>query len=223
MVLLVFDIDGTLTDTNQVDTDCFVEAIQNVLGVSEMEADWEHYIHVTDSGLAEEIAQQHLNRSITPAELARFEAEIERLLWAQPADRFEAIPGAKEFLETAMSKPGVSLALATGAWRSSATCKLERAGFDIRTIPLATASDHGERTKIMELARAQALQQTGASNHVRCLYFGDGRWDMRACAQLGWEFIAIGEKHQALSDAGTTLALPDYTQAEVIWDWIGAR
>lgn len=223
MKLLVFDIDGTLTDTNAVDTDCFVEAIQNVLGVPEIETDWEQYLHVTDSGLAEEITQRHLGRGITPGELAQFEAEIERRLWNQPADRFTALPGAREFLQDAAKKPDVSLAMATGAWRSSALCKLKRAGLDASAIPLASASDHVQRTEIMELARARALPQTGVKHDVRCCYFGDGTWDLKASAQLGWEFIAIGERHAELSAFGASLALPDYTQAEVIWDWIESR
>lgn len=223
MDLLVFDIDGTLTNTNEVDTDCFVQAIQTVLGVPEIETDWAQYQQVTDSGLAEEIAQRHLGRSITPVEATQFEAEIERLLWEQPANRFKPLPGAREFLEDAAKKADVSLALATGAWRSSALCKLKRAGFDITAIPLASASDHVLRTEIMERARAQVLQRTGENEATRCFYFGDGSWDLRASAHLGWEFIAIGEKHAALAASGASLARPDYSQPEVIWDWIKAR
>ncbi len=223
MKLLLFDIDGTLTNTNAVDTDCFVQAIQTVLGLPEIETDWDQYLHVSDSGLAAEICQRGLGRGPTATELEAFERELARLLWAEPAQRFTALPGAKAFLAEAASKPDVRVALATGAWRSSAQCKLQRAGMDISTLPLASASDHVERTEIMQLARAQALeaQQVGGdASDALCFYFGDGMWDLRASTKLDWNFIAIGERHAALSAAGAELACPDFSQPDEIWNWI---
>ena len=43
MKLVIFDIDGTLTQTNEVDSRCFIEALQHVLGVEEFDTCWENY------------------------------------------------------------------------------------------------------------------------------------------------------------------------------------
>ena len=52
MKLVVFDIDGTLTQTNEVDSRCFEEALRIVLGIEEFDTCWENYQFVTDSGVA---------------------------------------------------------------------------------------------------------------------------------------------------------------------------
>lgn len=50
MKLVIFDIDGTLTQTNRVDSGCFVEVVKEVLGVEDFETDWSQYQYVTDRG-----------------------------------------------------------------------------------------------------------------------------------------------------------------------------
>ncbi len=37
MQLVIFDIDGTLTQTNHVDTCCYIQAVKDVLGLDEVE------------------------------------------------------------------------------------------------------------------------------------------------------------------------------------------
>jgi hypothetical protein len=53
------------------------------------------------------------------------------------------------------------------------------------------ASDAFSRVEIMRCAEARAA--TGI-NFERRTYFGDGPWDQRASAELGYDFIAISEK-----------------------------
>ncbi|MBI3191378.1 MAG: hypothetical protein HYZ36_01850 [Pedosphaera parvula] len=50
MHLVIFDIDGTLTETNAVDADCYVRALAEVFGFADVDTDWSTYPHVTDSG-----------------------------------------------------------------------------------------------------------------------------------------------------------------------------
>jgi beta-phosphoglucomutase-like phosphatase (HAD superfamily) len=63
MKLAIFDIDGTLTETNEVDDECFVKAFAASHQITEIETDWTKYTHVTDSGLVSEIFRQKLGRS----------------------------------------------------------------------------------------------------------------------------------------------------------------
>jgi hypothetical protein len=52
MHLVVFDIDGTLTDTCQADESCYWRAFYDVFGICENQPDWSTFCHVTDSGIA---------------------------------------------------------------------------------------------------------------------------------------------------------------------------
>jgi beta-phosphoglucomutase-like phosphatase (HAD superfamily) len=56
--LIMFDIDGTLTATNDVDTECYARAMSEHLGVS-VDSEWSRYRHVTDSGIAGELLERH--------------------------------------------------------------------------------------------------------------------------------------------------------------------
>ena len=69
MRLVVFDIDGTLTDTMGVDATCFVRALSEVCGFSDIDADWSRYKHATDAGIFNEIFQPRVGRLPTADEI----------------------------------------------------------------------------------------------------------------------------------------------------------
>lgn len=64
MILVMFDIDGTLTKTNNIDTQCYVQAIRDILSIVEINTNWTTYKNVTDQGCLEEIVLAHRGRSI---------------------------------------------------------------------------------------------------------------------------------------------------------------
>jgi len=83
----------------------------------------------------------------------------------------------------------VRVAVATGGWEPTARLKLEHVGIRTAALALASASDATARAAIMRLAEWRALQ--GAAP-TRATYFGDGPWDRRASAELGYDFVAVG-------------------------------
>ena len=54
MNLVMFDIDGTLTQTCAVDAACYVEAVMEVTGLRAISTDWASYRHTTDSGILDD-------------------------------------------------------------------------------------------------------------------------------------------------------------------------
>jgi len=62
MKLIVFDIDGTLTNTNHADSICFEKAILDIFPISSIDNNWYNYKYSTDSGILSEIIQSTLNR-----------------------------------------------------------------------------------------------------------------------------------------------------------------
>ena len=71
MRLVIFDVDGTLTDS-AVDTHCFLSAFADVCGFAHVNSDWSRYKSVTDSGVFCEVFESRNGRMPTPSETAMF-------------------------------------------------------------------------------------------------------------------------------------------------------
>src|SRR5438128_9751655 len=99
--LVVFDIDGTLTDTNLVDSNCYWRAVSQVLGLSGEQPDWSNFRHVTDAGIAAELCLQPLGRELSGAEIettgSRLAAFLEVALLCKDSISHQ-IPGSAEIL-----------------------------------------------------------------------------------------------------------------------------
>ena len=187
MKAIILDIDGTLLDSMAIDNDVYFRTIREVLGPVEVRA-LEDYEHVTDSGVLMQILEDNGH----PAD-ADVMAEIKSLFieglkqHVADAGAFPVIDGAVQFVERLRGFKDTHLAIATGCWRDSAVLKLESSGFDIDGIPLATSDDAVSRVGIMRHALAGAGREP-----LSVTYFGDGEWDIRACRELGWDFVAVG-------------------------------
>ena len=69
--LAIFDIDGTLTNTNAVDGACYRSAVAEALGVSERALDRKTAPHFSDRGIYEWLWDLHGGRPPTQAEVVR--------------------------------------------------------------------------------------------------------------------------------------------------------
>jgi len=200
MHLVMFDIDGTLTRTDSIDEVCYVAAVAEVLSIPDMDTDWTHYPHVTDSGILRHVVQSSLGRDVVPEEMDRvcqcFRQHLEDAFRRQP-DSCLAVEGGPEMLRQLAGQDGVAVALATGGWESTARLKLEWAGYDIADIPLASSSDADTREEIMRIAELRAREKHGVPGFDTITYVGDGVWDARAAANLGWRFLGVGTGEQA--------------------------
>lgn len=211
MHLVMFDIDGTLIESYAIDEQCFLAAIDDVLGI-QVDDRWERYPHVTDAGILDEILS-HPSFLPDRAELeVRIKASfVSKLTVHLERHGVEPIAGAIEFLAHLKQRDDVVLAIATGGWYESATIKLEAAGLDVSGIALATSTDHIARIEIMKIAEARAADQPLLSR----TYFGDAVWDKTASSQLDYNFVLLGDRvehHQAM---------PNYLDIEIATRFIG--
>ena len=71
MNLAIFDIDGTLTETNAVDEICFVQAFADAHAITEINTNWTEYEYVTDSGIMFQIFDERFGRPPDEDELMR--------------------------------------------------------------------------------------------------------------------------------------------------------
>ncbi|MEN8865859.1 MAG: HAD family hydrolase [Akkermansiaceae bacterium] len=209
MKVVIFDINGTLTQTNAVDSECFIRTVREVLGVEEFETDWTQYQFVTDSGVAQEISQRYCDRPMSGALTKAFHEHLVNGLREQPKSLFQALPGAIDFVNLLVESPDHAVAFATGAHEASARYKLETAGFEVAGLPLASSSDAVVREHIMlhALDRAARAHQVPFSDVV---YFGNAPWDVEATSNLGWKLVGIGKGIE------TGLRFDDYTDPSAI-------
>ncbi|WP_461534965.1 HAD family hydrolase [Spongorhabdus nitratireducens] len=190
MLHVMFDVDGTLVQSCEMDDICYIEAVSDVLGHS-LNPGWSSYQHVTDAG----ILDQHLKLTgllsrrdeIHHEVKQQFTAKVQRQLECNPAAE---VPGAAAFMTRLRRMDNISLSIATGGWESTARLKLQSAGIDISGIPMASSDDHFSRTAIMKIAASRS----GVTGLHPLTYFGDGDWDKRACQTLGYNFVLVGNK-----------------------------
>jgi phosphoglycolate phosphatase-like HAD superfamily hydrolase len=240
MRLAVFDLDGTLTHTTGVDDACFVQAMDDELGLRGFSTDWSRYPHVTDEGLTLGVCRQHprdggLGRDPSADQIARVRRRFIGLLRRAAADepgRFTPVPGAQRVLRAlAGGLDGWAVAIATGAWRESALIKLDAAGMGwaAASIPAAFAGHPAEgaameRERIVGLAtgRAAAAAGVGAFDQVVCV--GDGVWDLLTARRLGHGFVGVGRgaAGERLAAAGAAVVLPDLDGGPAVLDALGA-
>ena len=58
MQLVIFDVDGTLTNTYKIDENCFVRALALEFGIFGVNTNWTEYSYTTDSGITQQIFQE---------------------------------------------------------------------------------------------------------------------------------------------------------------------
>lgn len=215
--LAIVDIDGTLTKTNDIDSDCYVRVVSAFLGRS-FSADWSAYINVTDSGIVEELCREYLGRSPTAGEMVSLEStfvsELEQAARQRPG-AFAPIFGASEFLKRSRSA-GWQVALATGGWARSAELKLKAAGLPTN-LPLASANDSRQRVGIARRAIQCLVGAKG--NAERIVLIGDAALDLETAKQLELPFVGIasGDRAQHLRASGATHILPDFSDLQSVF------
>ncbi|MEJ2414406.1 MAG: HAD hydrolase-like protein [Sulfurimonas sp.] len=196
---VMFDIDGTLVKSYDFDTKCFIEAVKEEIGIS-LDGNWSKFKHVTDSGILNEIItsnglqkqKEKIHESVKKIFVSKIEAYLQQ-------NSISQIEGASTFLSQLRQRSNVFISIATGGWYESAILKLQYADIDFKGIPIVSSNDHFSRTEIMKLAS----KKVETDHNLAISYFGDGSWDKKACEDLGYNFIAVGnrvEHHQRIYD-----------------------
>lgn len=212
--LVMFDVDGTLCDTFEVDDRVFCEVATELLGVPVAVSSWQGAPQITDAGIVDWLWRKYRNRAPNPPELQRFRAEFETALAAElerSRTKFSEIPDAGRLLAH-IEELGWPFAFATGGWARTARLKLLAAR--LPTSPLLASSDDSfDRTEIFSLARARASSQDRPTVLV-----GDGVWDVTVARALGWSFVGVARpsRETPLRKSGAQALVPDYSDLQTV-------
>ena len=185
----MFDIDGTLVQSYDLDSECFISAVKEVVGV-DINSDWSTYANVTDAGILNETLESKGisdKRGIFEKVKSVFIQKIKEKI---NVNSVREIAGASLFLKHLKSLDDITLSFSTGGWQETAILKLLAAGIDFSDIPIASSNDHFKRVEIMKIAASRTTKDATCS----FTYFGDGSWDKKACEELGFNFVLVGNK-----------------------------
>lgn len=223
MKLVIFDIDGTLADTKQIDDDCFIRAFDTTFQIDIRHQKWEDLTNLTDWGITEEIIQRELKRNPTEAEYVLMEANMIHNLqkaFKENINHFLEITGAKTFFNHLRSTSNIRLGIATGAWEKSALIKLKAIGINPSNLPFSNSNHFKTREEITNHAIQQA-KTNYLDNFEEIIYFGDGIWDYKTCQNLGIRFIGIDVLQDGkLKEIGAPIIFQDYQNTNDILDII---
>ncbi len=224
MNLAVFDIDGTLTDTNQVDALCYVKALKLEFGLKGIVDDWSQYTHSTDPGIMNQIFEQNMGRLPRKGEVATFQRCFLALLkneQQKDPSQFKQIKGAGALLDHLIKHPDWTVAFATGGWEVTAKFKLEAAGLPFEGMAFASGDDEESREDILRTAMLRAQRISGVKSFAKVVSLGDGVWDIKAARNMKLHFIGVGNQAK-LQKAGAGQVVPNFQDLQACLELLDA-
>ncbi|MBA4394617.1 MAG: haloacid dehalogenase [Desulfobacca sp.] len=196
MNAVLFDIDGTLLDSTDLDRSCYIKAVRAILGEVTIRTEWCTYKEVTALAILKEIL---CDNNIAPDSrtLEAVRLEFGRTISAtlQDGHPCRAREGALGTIDFLQENEGVQVGLATGDWSHTARLKLASGGLKHEELPLSSSDQSEKRIEIMKDALGK-LQ--GPFQDI--FYVGDGEWDLKASQELGWNFIGVGPRLRGRCD-----------------------
>ena len=210
--LIVFDIDGTLTDSVTQHIDAFKEVLIE-MGVSEIKDDFKTFKHHTDSYVSKTIFETKQNKKFTKIEFDLFEEGLTEKLCSQTINE---IAGAKSLIEILNNTCDYGVCFATGSLRRPAEYKLNSIGISFEDWQLVTSDTIYDREGIVSKAIENAANYYKVPKFERVISVGDGLWDLLTAKNLGLEFVGVGSANKTiLIENGATVVYEDLTDVVI--------
>ncbi len=223
MKYIIFDIDGTLTNTTKVDDKCYIESFESLFNTSIKDVQWHHLKNVTDWGITEELIKLKLEREATQNDIGSLKQIFLNKIkeeFNSNRSNFNEIEGARRFYKLVNEVRHMQTGIATGGWEETATFKLNKIGVDPTLVSYSNSNYFKEREKII-LDVIDKLNSISPTKPEEIIYFGDGEWDLKTCKNLGIRFIGIDSKNNGkLMNLGAKEVYSDFKCPEKIMNSI---
>ncbi|WP_081536371.1 HAD family hydrolase [Rhodovulum sp. P5] len=192
--VIVFDIDGTLTDSVAPHQAAFEAALRS-FPFPALRTDWASYKHHSDSAIVQEAWEEagfdgHPDMDGVEAQ---YRLALDNTICAHP---ILEIPGSSAFL-SALEQTQWVACFATGSFRYGALRKLDALACPVDLDLLVTASEYQTREDIVAASIESARSRHSISDLDRVLSVGDGLWDLFTARNLGLEFLGVGGDRKA--------------------------
>ncbi|ROQ63725.1 HAD superfamily hydrolase (TIGR01509 family)/HAD superfamily hydrolase (TIGR01549 family) [Streptomyces sp. 840.1] len=199
----IFDVDGTLTDTNHLHVVAWWEAFRQAGHTVQM-TDIHRAIGLSSADLIERLLGSHRDREQDSAI-----SSAHTVLYGTYFDRLPAFAGAGDLLRT-LAERGWRIVLATSASGSELSALRRAIDADEAIWNTASSDDVEEGKPSPEPVRlACELAGVPAENAV---FVGDSVWDMEAATRAGVRAVALlsgGIPRAALERAGAEMVYQD--------------
>ncbi len=226
MKYILFDIDGTLTNTTQVDDKCYTRSFESLFKTDIADVQWNHMTHVTDWGIAEELISIKLNRKPDSEDIQNLKNLFIKNLneeYKLDQSQFLEIEGATRFYKSILNDNAFRIGIATGGWEETAYLKLHAIGIDPHNGCYSNCNYHKSRRDIT-LDIIQQMNAHGGPAPDEIIYFGDGIWDYDTCRQLGIRFIGIDRSMNGkLINSGANEVYSNFLYPDKIMRSIGSK
>lgn len=210
--LIVFDIDGTLTDSVEIHQIAFKKSL-NLIGVTEFNDKFCSYKHHTDFHIARVIYESSTTKLFDKSTSELFEKHLFKLT---SNNEIIEIFGAKKFVDYIENHTDFGICFATGSMYLPAKNKLEKIEIKFNPDLLVASNDLEKREEIVEKAIEKSLKHYKVEKFEPILSFGDGLWDLITAKNLSLEFVGIGEKNKKiLSEYGMKKHYLNYENLEI--------
>lgn len=220
MTAIIFDIDGTLTNTTKVNDKCFIQAFKSTFDIDISSYNWSSFKDVTDLGISEAIIYKNWRRKPSKQDLKKLEGNFIQLLkneLVKDKTQFDEIKGARAFIDRLIKRNDTLVGIVSGAWERSATLKLNAIGIEPSEFAFSNSSRFQRREAILTDTISQLFKMTHKPID-KIIYFGDETWDFLTCLKLRIEFIGIDPAENGkLKKIGVKTIFKDYSQAELIY------
>jgi len=200
MNLIVFDIDGTMTLSEQHHLGAFQDAMNGV-GVMNIDDDWKSYKHITDTHIFKHNYIAQFGHEPDEDTLALLEELLLDSIqeFVSPLE----MPGAKQIVNTVKAHPNYAFAYATGSLYTPAQYKLDETGIHYHQDILIGANGFDSREEIVNAAIEAAKKYHRVDHFDKIISAGDGLWDLQTAKNLELLFLGIGAKNMdAFTDLG---------------------
>ena len=205
MVMIVFDVDGTLLGGEHHDWKSFDDAFEEAAGFPFPPNFFSNIPEVTAEAIVHQalVDVAHPDKTRIIDQTRRGYLARNRAAQEATGNTFVRTHGVLELWKELRDRD-IPFAIATGDWHETISYKLSAAGIDVEGVPMATSSDCYARADIIRTAVKRAGEELGSS-----VYVGDGVWDLKATQLLGIPFIGCGSRPDDLRAAGATHILQD--------------
>lgn len=217
-LLLVFDIDGTLTKNNDIATVAFRKTVFDIFGITHYNEKWNEYKKDSDTGIVEEIVYLNQRRIVTKSELLFFQSRYLshfNTLVDSAGDRIAPVDGLMDFFASIRESSLASVALFTGGFPAVALRKLELISVEKQYL-MAAAFDGQTREEVFLKC---LLRATGKYSHrfSNVVMFGDSLSDARiaSCFRIPIVGVATNLTANAFFDAGVANVICDYNNLDI--------
>jgi HAD superfamily hydrolase (TIGR01509 family) len=193
---VLFDVDGTLVDTNFLHTVCWAEAFrQNGHRVTAAEV--HHAIGMGSDRLLDHVLGDERDREHDPRIVG-----AHKTLYKQWWGRLLTMPGAADLLRGCAER-GLAVVLASSASTEELDALREALDAD-DAVAEATGSQDADASKPAPDILGAALERSGLEPDA-ALFVGDSVWDGEAAQQAGLHFVGVtcgGTPREDLEKAG---------------------